>query len=330
MKNCLNYKTPDYYNRFVCAAQNCRDTCCAGWEICIDDETLSVYEKTDGGFGEKLRNNITTDADGDKIFRLQNGRCPFLNKEKLCDIHIALGEECICEVCREHPRFTELYDGFTEKSLSVSCPTANEIIFNTPMELQTYPTPEYDGADDLLAGLIKARKSLLELIIQTETTDSFMEGLLEQTKLIANEFFEYNDAYEAFYSFSGMLITKLEEFLLKYSEILTEEWRNLLQDASEKVLTHKDYFRFSEEHKEDIKKFAAYFLYRYFLKAINDKDIEINGAFIAASVYMCTDISAKTDIPFPECVRIFSKETEHDLCNIELIKDFIADEVSIL
>ena len=31
---------PDFYDDFVCIASRCRDTCCAGWEIEVDEETL--------------------------------------------------------------------------------------------------------------------------------------------------------------------------------------------------------------------------------------------------------------------------------------------------
>ena len=34
--------TPNYYMNFKCIADKCRHTCCAGWEIEIDDETLSA------------------------------------------------------------------------------------------------------------------------------------------------------------------------------------------------------------------------------------------------------------------------------------------------
>lgn len=31
---------PDFYDGFACIASRCRDTCCAGWEIEVDEETL--------------------------------------------------------------------------------------------------------------------------------------------------------------------------------------------------------------------------------------------------------------------------------------------------
>ena len=34
---------PDYYKEFSCIAGACPDTCCAGWQIVIDDKSLKKY-----------------------------------------------------------------------------------------------------------------------------------------------------------------------------------------------------------------------------------------------------------------------------------------------
>ena len=35
------YTIPDYYHEFSCIAGECEDTCCAGWQIVIDEKTLA-------------------------------------------------------------------------------------------------------------------------------------------------------------------------------------------------------------------------------------------------------------------------------------------------
>ncbi|MEE3467519.1 MAG: flagellin lysine-N-methylase [Eubacterium sp.] len=46
---------PAYYENFRCIADRCEDTCCAGWEIDIDDATYEAYMQVDGELGERLR-----------------------------------------------------------------------------------------------------------------------------------------------------------------------------------------------------------------------------------------------------------------------------------
>lgn len=37
------YTVPDYYGEFECIAGECEDTCCAGWQIVIDKDSLKRY-----------------------------------------------------------------------------------------------------------------------------------------------------------------------------------------------------------------------------------------------------------------------------------------------
>ena len=39
------YTIPDYYDDFTCIADACEDTCCAGWQIVIDKESLQKYKR---------------------------------------------------------------------------------------------------------------------------------------------------------------------------------------------------------------------------------------------------------------------------------------------
>ena len=52
------FRYPDYYEKFSCIAGACEDTCCAGWEIDIDDKSYEYYKTVGGAFGEMLRQNI--------------------------------------------------------------------------------------------------------------------------------------------------------------------------------------------------------------------------------------------------------------------------------
>ena len=41
----MKYYLPDYYEEFKCIAQKCKHSCCVGWEIDIDDDTLAYYNQ---------------------------------------------------------------------------------------------------------------------------------------------------------------------------------------------------------------------------------------------------------------------------------------------
>ena len=49
----MRYLKPHYYDKFVCTAGDCPDSCCAGWQIVIDETSLERYgnEKSEFGTG---------------------------------------------------------------------------------------------------------------------------------------------------------------------------------------------------------------------------------------------------------------------------------------
>ena len=76
----MKYLKPHFYDKFICTAGDCPDTCCAGWQIMIDEESLERYENEPGEFGKILRNSIDWE---EECFYQNNRRCAFLNDENL-------------------------------------------------------------------------------------------------------------------------------------------------------------------------------------------------------------------------------------------------------
>lgn len=148
----MKVRVPNYFNEFKCIASECEDTCCAGWEIVIDDETHKRYEKVEGEFGEILRSKIVK-SDGENIFLLNNGNCSFLNEKKMCEIYINLGEDHLCYTCQQFPRYTEEFLDLKEVGLSLSCPEAARIILrkaeNTTLNLSEEDKCENEIKEEL-------------------------------------------------------------------------------------------------------------------------------------------------------------------------------------
>ena len=124
----ITLRYPKYYEQFACIAGACEDTCCAGWEIDIDDESYQKYMQIPGEFGEKIRANIREyETDDEDVYEShgfvlkEDRRCPFLNQDNLCEMILTLGEDAICDVCANTPRNFFEYDHTREISLSPSC-----------------------------------------------------------------------------------------------------------------------------------------------------------------------------------------------------------------
>ena len=100
---------PDYYGKFKCIADKCKHSCCVGWEIDIDEESLERYNLIEGEFGERIRKNIAYNAESPHFITDESEKCPFLNRYGLCDMITELGEESLCEICAVHPRFRNFF-----------------------------------------------------------------------------------------------------------------------------------------------------------------------------------------------------------------------------
>lgn len=314
-ENVMNYY-PSYYNRFSCIAGKCFDSCCKAWEIVIDEKTIEIYKKLDNDIGRKIREFIETDANGDKYFRLVDGKCPFLNSDNLCDIHIALGEGLTSEICRVHPRFIEEYDGFTEISLSLSCPAAAEIIVENFDIEAVYPIPAYNGDDDVLKVLINSRKRLLNC------TESIFDVIKLFLKIASEDEFNINcEKIEPELCIDITAIKNYCKFIADSCEALGAEWKITLMRAVNYNDASKEWMNYIDRNNEGLLNIFRYYVYRYYLKAVNDLDIMLRARFIVFSVLCSAYISFSNDISLTEAARLYSKEIEHSTENIDILLD---------
>ena len=137
---------PDYYKHFSCTANTCRHNCCIGWEIDIDADTLALYDSIPGSFGQRLHENISR-KDTPHFILGQQERCPFLNQKNLCDIILTLGEDHLCGICSDHPRFRNELPGRVETGLGLCCEEAARLILEhqEPVRLETVEQVEEAG-----------------------------------------------------------------------------------------------------------------------------------------------------------------------------------------
>ncbi len=122
---------PEYYTDFACIADRCRHSCCVGWEIDIDEATARRYQALDAPYADAIRASIETE-NGTPHFRLcADERCPHLNGTGLCRIILSLGEEHLCDICREHPRFYHTTPHGMEVGLGLCCEEACRIVLTS-------------------------------------------------------------------------------------------------------------------------------------------------------------------------------------------------------
>ena len=179
------YIKPNYYNKFKCTADKCEATCCAGWQIVIDEESLERYEKEQDAYGDVLRECIDWE---EGVFRQDTcKRCAFLNSDNLCDMYKHLGEESLCVTCTNYPRHIEEFENLREITLAISCPEVAHIILSQK-EPVTFYEEEVDGQDEefedfdpfFFSYLEDGREILLKLLQNRALSISVRVALMQQ------------------------------------------------------------------------------------------------------------------------------------------------------
>ncbi len=291
---------PHYYKNFSCIASQCEDTCCAGWEIVVDPEKAEYYNSVQGEIGDRLRREMKTDSDGDIIFSLNNGRCPFLNNTNLCDIYSSLGEKALCHTCTMFPRFVEDYGGTCETGLGLACPEAARFIVNDTGERELLfefnsdlPLPN-DIDPETYFNLHSLRKKIFAVI--DDSNISFEARLLKILALSGDNAPELPTVDRCI-----EIISKLD--------ILTDRWKNILSE-----IPSQNNFSQNVHQLENI---AWYYIYRYFLRGVFDGDI-LSKARLC--VLACVVINAySNEETIADIAHLFSKEVEYSADNIKNI-----------
>ena len=349
----MKYHKPSFFDQFKCIGSACTDTCCAGWEIEVDETTAQGYLAEKGAFGDRLRREIGSEP-GEYFFKLKNNRCPFLNKENLCDIFINLGEERLCDICREHPRFYNWFGDYTEVGLGLCCEEAERLLFSDSKPL-TFVEEVHTDASDLLDDeseeceqMLEERKAIFTILQnRKKNIGARLKRLLlqlpyaDEMLLLTVPILEWDDPesipkldYNANPSTTTLKSSAL--FLIRFfggMESLDETWPSMMKELEQNIDSLIDVdkaaefiqFMKGENRLYEYEHIAVYLVYRYYPEILFDGQIEAKILFAAASICLLflmdlqcfQENGVYTQQDRIELVRRFSKEIEYCPENME-------------
>lgn len=292
---------PKYYKDFKCVADKCTHSCCIGWEIDIDDNTLKKYESLKEGYGKEIINTVEN-GETSQFKLCKNERCPHLDSKGLCKIISEVGEEYLCDICREHPRFYNDTARGKFVGLGMACEEAARIIL------------ESDYTSFVGIGEKEGEEKKFDAV-------SMMEIVYD---ILSDNDFSYNEK-----------ISLIEKSFKVTPEILSDEaWREVIDSLEYLDETHRDLFlKYSleisvEKSMEKIfERALAYFVYRHCLDAYDEEEFLVSLGFSLFLVNLLVSIigenSKMEDII--RLARIVSEEIEYSQENIDIIKFEIMD-----
>lgn len=332
---------PDYYKKFSCIAERCTDSCCIGWEIDIDSESVERYKNYGGDFGRRLAENITVSEDATHSFILgENERCPFLNSRNLCDIYAELGEDALCNICADHPRFRSFFSDRTEIGLGLCCEAAAEIILSR-RGIFSFENSEKTSSDSFENALLYIRREAFQIV--SEEGDVFENlGRLMRFSEAAQLALDNGEAVSAESIYDGEIpflkggrLSENAVEILEKMESISPEWDNMLSE----IISGNYETAFPESVRSDIneelKQAAQYFIFRHFPEALDDGDVLSKAYFAAfgcAVIYVMEGVYFRKngEISFTDRVnaaKLFSKQAEYSEENMEMFFDFVWDKL---
>lgn len=324
---------PEFYKNFKCAADRCLDTCCKDWDVVVDDESYEFYSKVSGEFGEKLQSNMKIDDDGDRVFIFENRYCPFLTRNGLCDIQIRFGEEHVCDTCRAFPRISQDYTEFVEYMLSIACYEACKLVIGKSNKfdcIEAFMVQNQDNgySSDFMNFLLKARE--LTANIFRSDKSKFSKQLKEciafteyVQALIDDEIFDIAELYNFEY-IETESEGKSRGFVFdmhRNLDVMNKKWIDTLCSSAEYVLNE------TEDTDGEYRNLALYYIYRYYLTAIDSYDIITTVKRIYCAYVTCSAMTAMchAENEFERRAMIinkYSKEVEHSFEN----RDYLMEE----
>lgn len=288
------YTYPDYYKEFQCIADKCEDTCCAGWQIVVDEESLQRYKQETSDYKETLHASIDWK---EQVFRQdKEKRCAFLREDNLCEMYINLGEESLCKTCTNYPRHIEEFEDEREISLSISCPEVARMLIakKEPVKFWTVEkdgTDEFEDFDPFLYSMLQDARTCLFEIIQNRKLPMENRMVLSlgltwdlENRVQAGQLFECENVIETYrkqtyfaaagkkadnlrrsvrgrYTFSRKMFENLRQF-----ELLKKDWEYVLNETEILLFSygtdsyrkiHSEFYQWIREHEDAYEKAMA-------------------------------------------------------------------------
>ena len=291
----MQFVRPDFYDNFHCLAGACRHSCCVGWEIDVDEETLDLYRRVPGDFGERLRRSVS--AAGTPHFILTpDERCPLLRADGLCDLILNLGEDALCDICASHPRFYNEFPGRMEAGLGLCCEEAVRLLTEGTEHLCLLV--EENDAGAVLPPLLQQRTEIYAVL--RDDAVPLSERMRKALSLLHSQLPPFS-AREA-----ARFFLTLERMEDSWTQLL-EELASAPEQALEPHLSSMRYARIAE-----------YLIYRHFSSGAEEEAASrLRFCFYAAELICALEPLSQ------EALRLFSAEIEYSDENIEKIREWL-------
>lgn len=333
------YRKQKDFDKFKCIADKCPKSCCIGWQIMIDEDSLEKYASTSEDFGYRLKSSINYQEGS---FLQNNTRCSMLNETGLCDLQSTLGEKYLCNTCCRYPRHTEEFQDIREYSLSLSCPEAVRMIMEPSYSFSTEESEDdiYDNPDEfedfdfiLFDKLEYAREQMIKLTKDSSIPLSHRLEMIRSAALSLQNLFDEGDIFgmddisydeknpiSHNYSVDGLN-------MLLSLEVLEESWHDSIRETIS-FWKNNSSFDFDKDNEFIFEKVLESLLFNYFCGAVYDGQIYARAMIAVMSVrWLMMIYTAHPNSSLAETIYLYSREVEHSDTNVNTLITYFENEL---
>lgn len=308
------------FKNFKCTGGECKHNCCLKWQIDVDSRTLKKYRADKSDFSETLKNGVDFNS---SQLKMRKKRCVFLNRDNLCDIIINLGEDALCQVCKDHPRYRNFFSAFTEIGYGLCCEEAIRELLTCKDNIS--PVLIFDD------GKPSERLSKRAEAFEKEKL-AFRENAL---KIIENRNYTFDKRMSELVEICDIDVFDVVLYPWKKTflklERLSESWTKRLE-ATQFLST-----LFPEKNAVYFERFAYYFIHRHVSAAEDKVDLRTRLLFcfisLAAINSICSSLLSEAD-EYPiellaGVAREYSAEIEYSDDNVNALLDILDGFIKI-
>ena len=347
------YRKQAGYDKFKCIADKCPKSCCIGWQIMIDEDSLENYKNHDGVFTDRFKSSVDY---AEECFYQHDTRCNMLNDNGLCDLQSTLGEDFLCDTCRLYPRHIEEYQDLREHLLSLSCPEVTRMVISPDYDFEMLETKDasFDDAEDfedydflLFDQLEFAREKMIEVACAKSIP------LQERMSMVASMAFELQVLFDEgdVLIMSDLECDKVKDFgetgirpdydymiksldVLIGMEVLETSW-------TDKTIETRDYWKKHDVNSNEwneflnpdsytefvFEKIFKSLLYSYFCGSVYDGEIYARAMIAVISTRWIMMILKATGEDLAKTIYLYSREVEHSDDNVNTMIAYFEEEL---
>lgn len=249
MKNIIKI---DIYDDFNCIADKCSFTCCKGWDIQIDLDTINKWSNHES-LAETMKKSVKKKIHKNHVdYNLNMGlkkSCPYLDDKQLCNIVKNYSDEYIPNTCRVYPRQENDFKNRKEYSLTCGCPEVVDLLYKKNGQVK-FIQDETRITDDVPME-INIRETMIKIMQMDQVTlhDKLLiifhmllslRDKLVITKEMINQYLDHSYFNTLLNTFHDIKvneednITEINELFLDmvYNYKKEKQFRNVLYDIS--------------------------------------------------------------------------------------------------